>query len=121
MLRKRWKNEKWYFVMADIVESVTGSVRPRKYWHDFKNIYLKDGQLWKIELSEKIGRLKIEGRDGKHYFMDVADTETAVKIAQLLSTQPKIKNAKNSGQMWRNIIKESRFPPTKFDRLTFSR
>ena len=48
------ENEKWYFSVVDVVEILTGSERPRKYWADLKKKLYLEGS----ELSEKIGQLK---------------------------------------------------------------
>jgi len=51
-----FRNE-WWFSVVDIVEALTGTDRPRKYWSDLKIKILKEGYG---ELSEKIGQLKLE-------------------------------------------------------------
>jgi hypothetical protein len=37
-IRKVWNSEKgdWYFSVIDIIEVLTESPRPRKYWNDLK-------------------------------------------------------------------------------------
>ena len=62
---------KWYFAIVDVIEVLTGTDRPRKYWNDLKTKLRKEGS----ELSEKIGQLKMQSSDGKFYKTDVADTE----------------------------------------------
>ena len=62
--------EKWFFSIIDVIEVLTGSDRPRKYWNDLKNRLTREGS----ELSEKIGQLKMKSADGKSYKTDVADT-----------------------------------------------
>ena len=63
--------EKWFMSIVDVIEVLTNSDRPRKYWSDLKAKLKKEGS----ELSEKIGQLKIQSADGKFYKTDVADTE----------------------------------------------
>jgi hypothetical protein len=46
--------EKLYFSIFDVIEVLTDSGRPRKYWSDLKAKLNKEGN----ELSEKIGQLK---------------------------------------------------------------
>ena len=72
-VRTHWdeKQEKWYFSVTDVIEILTGSNRPRKYWGDLKAKLKKEGS----ELSEKIGQLKMKAEDGKIRETDVADTE----------------------------------------------
>ena len=35
-IRRKWYNEDWYFSVIDVVEILTDSKRPRKYWSDLK-------------------------------------------------------------------------------------
>ena len=79
-VRTHWdeKEEKWYFSIIDVIEILTGTDRPRKYWSDLKAKLIKEGS----ELSEKIGQLKLQSDDGKKYATDVADTEQLLRIIQ---------------------------------------
>jgi len=79
-VRTVWSDtdEKWYFSIVDVIEILTGSDRPRKYWSDLKNRLKKEGN----ELSEKIGQLKMESPDGKSRETDVADTEQLLRLIQ---------------------------------------
>lgn len=71
-------NEKWYLSIIDVIEVLTGTDRPRKYWSDLKAKLKKEGS----ELSEKIGHLKMEAEDGKLRVTDVADTEQLFRLIQ---------------------------------------
>ncbi len=79
-VRTHWdeKEEKWHFSIIDVIEILTGTDRPRKYWSDLKAKLIKEGS----ELSEKIGQLKMEAEDGKMRDTDVADTEQLLRIIQ---------------------------------------
>lgn len=70
-VRSVWdeEQEKWYFSIIDVIEVLTESSRPRKYWSDLKTKLKKEGS----ELSEKIGQLKMLSLDGKMRSTDVAD------------------------------------------------
>lgn len=70
--------EKWYLSIVDVIEVLTGTDRPRKYWNDLKAKLKKEGS----ELSEKIGQLKMEAEDGKSRMTDVADTEQLFRLIQ---------------------------------------
>ena len=72
------EQEKWYFSIVDVIEILTNSNRPRKYWSDLKIKLKQEGS----ELSEKIGQLKIKSTDGKFYKTDVADTEQLFRLIQ---------------------------------------
>lgn len=69
-IRRLWddKSEKWYFSVVDVIETLTNSDRPRKYWNDLKMKLQEEGS----ELSDKIGQLKMQASDGKFYLTDVA-------------------------------------------------
>ncbi len=72
------EQEKWYLSIVDVIEILTGTDRPRKYWSDLKSKLKKEGS----QLSEKIGQLKMEASDGKKYITDVADTEQLFRLIQ---------------------------------------
>jgi len=64
-VRSVWddEQEKWYISIVDVIEALTESNRPRKYWDDLKRKLQAEGS----ELSEKIGQLKMQSSDGKFY------------------------------------------------------
>ena len=73
-----YKNE-WWFSVIDVIETLTGSDRSRKYWNDLKKKIKAEGY---VEVSEKIGQLKLVAPDGKSYLTDCANTETIFRIIQ---------------------------------------
>ena len=79
-VRSVWdsEQEKWYISVIDVVEVLTESERPRKYWDDLKRKLKAEGS----ELSEKIGQLKLQSSDGKYYKTDVADAEQLFRLIQ---------------------------------------
>jgi len=79
-VRTHWDEEKelWFISVIDVIEVLTGTDRPRKYWNDLKTKLKKEGS----ELSEKIGQLKMQSADGKFYKTDVADTEQIFRLIQ---------------------------------------
>jgi hypothetical protein len=56
-VRTHWDEEKelWYFSITDVIEALTGTDRPRKYWSDLKVKLTREGS----QLSENIGQLKM--------------------------------------------------------------
>lgn len=70
--------EIWYFSVIDVIEILTDSSVPKRYWSDLKNKLAKEGS----EAYEKIVRLKMEAPDGKMRETDVADTETLLRLIQ---------------------------------------
>ena len=79
-VRTLWdaEQEKWYLSIIDVIEILTGTDRPRKYWSDLKAKLKKEGS----KLSEKIGQLKMKAEDGKSRITDVADTEQLFRLIQ---------------------------------------
>ncbi len=79
-VRTLWdaEQEKWYISIIDVIEILTNTDRPRKYWSDLKTKLKNEGS----ELSEKIGQLKMQSADGKYYKTDVADTEQLFRLIQ---------------------------------------
>jgi protein tyrosine/serine phosphatase len=57
-IRSNWDNEqeKWFFSIVDIIEVLTDTERPRKYWSDFKAKLKLEGS----ELSQNLGQLKMQ-------------------------------------------------------------
>jgi len=79
-IRSTWdeEKEKWYFSIVDVVEALTESPRPRKYWNALKTKLIEEGS----ELSKFLGQLKMKSADGKFYRTDVADTEQLLRLIQ---------------------------------------
>ena len=79
-VRRVWDAEKeqWYFSIIDIIEALTGTDRPRKYWSDLKAKLKKEGS----ELSENIGQLKMLSADGKLRETDAANPEHLLRLIQ---------------------------------------
>ena len=80
-IRTLWdeEQEKWYVSVIDVIEVLTGSPRPRKYWNALKTKLKAEGS----ELSQKLGQLKMAAEDGKMRMTDVADTEQLFRLIQL--------------------------------------
>ncbi len=72
------KQEKWFLSIIDVIEVLTGSPRPRKYWNALKTKLKAEGS----ELSHNLGQLKMEAEDGKLRMTDVADTEQLFRLIQ---------------------------------------
>jgi len=79
-VRTHWDEENgtWYFSVIDVIEILTGSSIPKRYWSDLKKKLTKEGS----EVYEKIVRLKMQAEDGKMRETDVADTETLLRLIQ---------------------------------------
>ncbi len=81
-VRVHWdeEQEKWFFSIIDVVEVLTDSPRPRKYWNALKTKLKKEGS----ELSHNLGQLKMQASDGKMRITDVADTEQLLRLIQTI-------------------------------------
>jgi DNA-damage-inducible protein D len=79
-VRSHWdvEEEFWYFSVIDVIEILTDSSVPKRYWSDLKKKLLSEGS----EAYEKIVRLKLRAEDGKMRETDVADTQTLLRIIQ---------------------------------------
>ena len=114
-IRSQWdeEQEKWYFSIVDVIEILTDTDRPRKYWNDLKTKLYKEGS----ELSAKIGQLKLIAEDGKLRITDVADTEQLFRLIQSIPS-PKAEPFKLwLAQMGRERMDEIEDPEIGIDRL----
>jgi len=113
-VRRHWDDEQelWYFSVVDVVEILTDSKRPRKYWNDLKMKLQKEGS----QLSDKIGQLKMASSDGKKYLTDVADTENILRLIQSIPS-PKAEPFK----LWLAKVGYERIEETEDPELAFDR
>jgi DNA-damage-inducible protein D len=79
-VRTHWdeKTETWYFSVIDVIEILTGSSIPKRYWSDLKKKLTKEGS----QLYENIVQLKFEATDGKKYATDCLDTPNLLRLIQ---------------------------------------
>lgn len=79
-VRTVWNEEEedWYFSVVDVIEILTESDRPRKYWNDLKKKLTLEGS----QLSDEIGQLKLPAADGKNYSTDVLSTKNVLRLVQ---------------------------------------
>ena len=74
-IRRQWdeKEEKWYFSVIDVIEALTDSTIPKRYWSDLKNKLKNEGS----QVYEKIVQLKF-----------IASERWKVKIDSEVIVQP---------------------------------
>lgn len=113
-VRTLWdaENEQWFFSIIDVIEALTESDRPRKYWSDLKAKLQKEGS----QLSENIGQLKMQSSDGKFYKTDVADTEQLFRLIQSIPS-PKAEPFK----LWLAQIASERLDEMQDPEITIDR
>jgi hypothetical protein len=113
-IRSQWdaEVEKWYFSIVDIIEVLTDSPRPRKYWSALKTKLEQEGS----ELSHKLGQLKMAAEDGKMRLTDVADTEQLFRLIQSIPS-PKAEPFKQwLAKVGYERVEESQDPEKGIDR-----
>jgi hypothetical protein len=70
--------EIWYFSVIDVVEILTGSSIPKRYWSDLKKKLTTEGS----QLYEKIVQLKFKATDNKNYATDCLETKDILRLIQ---------------------------------------
>jgi bisphosphoglycerate-dependent phosphoglycerate mutase len=65
---------------VDVIEILTESPNPRKYWSVLKTRLKKEGS----QLATNCSQLKMQSSDGKFYLTDVADTEQLLRLIQTI-------------------------------------
>jgi len=83
-IRRVWDDtqEKWYFSVVDVIEAITESSIPKRYWSDLKRKLSLEGS----QLYENIVQLKFFASDNKQYLSDAVDTETMFRIIQSIAS-----------------------------------
>lgn len=114
-IRTAWdeEREEWYFSIVDVVDVLTGSENPRRYWSDLKRKLKAEGAN---ELYEKIVQLKLRAPDGKRRLTDVADTQQLLRIIQSIPS-PKAEPFK----LWLAEVGRERIEETIDPELTIDR
>lgn len=113
-VRRTWDVEKelWYFSVVDVIEILTDSPRPRKYWNSLKTKLNNEGS----ELSQEMGQLKMKSQDGKMRITDVLDTENILRLIQSIPS-PKAEPFK----LWLAKVGYERIEETEDPELAFER
>ena len=77
------EKEKYFFSVVDVIQVLTDSPRPRKYWNALKTKLMAEGS----EVSQNMGQLKLPAPDGKMRLTDVADTEQVFRLIQSIPSK----------------------------------
>ena len=113
-IRRVWHHEEWWFSIVDVIEVLTGSPRPRKYWHALKTKLSDEGFS---ELSQNVGQLKMLAADGKSYKTDVANIQTILRLIMSIPS-PKAEPFKLwLAQVGRERIEEIENPELGIERV----
>ncbi len=84
-IRYVWDEEKeqYFFSVVDVIQVLTESPRPRKYWNALKTKLQAEGS----EMSQNMGQLKLPAPDGKLRLTDVATTEQLLRLIQSIPSK----------------------------------
>ena len=75
-IRKIWHNDQWYFSVVDVIEVLTNTSNPPRYWQDLKRKSSKtEGQPYDFIVS-----LKLVANDGRKRLTDCANVEGILRI-----------------------------------------
>jgi DNA-damage-inducible protein D len=108
-IRRVWHQEDWWFSVIDIIEALTGSKNPRKYWNTLKS---REPQL-----SSICGQLKMTAADGRERATDAANTEGVFRIIMSIPS-PKAEPFKLwLAQVGRERLEEIENPELSFERI----
>ena len=75
--------EQYFFSVVDVIQVLTESPRPRKYWNALKTKLQAEGS----EVSQNMGQLKLPAPDGKLRLTDVATTEQLLRLIQSIPSK----------------------------------
>ena len=81
------EQEKWYFSVVDVIDILTDSPDPKRYWSVLKSRIKKEG----LELTTICSTLKLRATDGKMRL-------TAVSYS--LCPRPKPNHSSNGWRLW---------------------
>ncbi|MEK7512501.1 MAG: Bro-N domain-containing protein [Patescibacteria group bacterium] len=113
-VRRFWDEEKelWFFSIIDVIEILTDTSIPRRYWSDLKSKLKSEGS----EVYEKIVQLKMLAPDGKQRETDSFSAEDLLRVIQSIPS-PKAEPFKLwLAQVGCERIEETENPELAFDR-----
>jgi DNA-damage-inducible protein D len=109
-IRKVWHDEEWYFSIVDMVEVLTESPNPTRYWTNMKSR--------EKELYPNWVKLKFMAPDGKMRPTDCSNTEGVLRIVMSIPS-PKAEPLKLwLAQVGTQYIQETENPELNFERMT---
>jgi len=113
-IRSEWDeaSEEWVFSVVDVIEALTGTDNPRRYWSDLKRKLEAEGS----QLYENIVQLKMIAPDGKMRQTDVANPEQLLRLIQSVPS-PKAEPFK----MWLAMVGKERIDETIDPEITIER
>lgn len=79
-IRRICQNGEWLFSIVDVIEAVTETDRPSKYWSDLKAKMVKYEGF--EDISDNIGSMSLPTSDGRMRAADVANAEVLFRVIQ---------------------------------------
>ncbi len=111
-IRKIWHNDEWYFSVVDVIDLLTDSKNPNRYWTDLKRRSEKEsGQSYAFCV-----RLNLPRANGKNYPSDCANTDGILRIVMSVPS-PNAEPLK----MWMAHVSKERIEETENPELSFER
>ena len=114
-VRSVWDSdtEKWFVSVIDVIEILTDSANPRRYWSDLKiKLHAEESEVY-----EKIVQLKMLASDGKMRLTDVADVKQLFRLIQSIPS-PKAEPFKMwLAQLGRERLEEMDDPEIGIERM----
>ena len=113
-IRRQLVDGVWFFNLVDVIETLTDSPEPRKYWSRLKKKMTTTEGI--LQLSPIWRQLTFEAVNGKKYQMDAAHTEGLLRIIMSVPS-PKAEPFKLwLAQVGREHIEEIENPELAVDR-----
>lgn len=78
-VRRVFHDGEWFFSLVDVMEAITDTASPSRYWADLRTKLTAEGY---DQLFDGIEKLKMPGADGRERGTDAASTETLFRIIQ---------------------------------------
>ena len=113
-IRKVFHEGEWWFSIIDVIEVLTDSSIPKRYWSDLKRKLVNEGFS---EAYEKIVQLKMLSPDNKIRLTDCSNTETLFRIIQSIPS-PKVEPLKRwLARVGKERIDEIENPELSMERM----
>ncbi len=79
-IRRVWHKDEWWFSIVDVIEALTGSPQPSRYWNELRaRMQTESGN---DELFANTEKLKMKSLDGKMRGTEAANTESIFRLIQ---------------------------------------
>lgn len=79
-IRRVWHNEEWYYSIIDVIEVLTDSPQPSRYWNELRAKMQQESH--NDELFANTEKLKMKSLDGKMRKTDSANMQSIFRIIQ---------------------------------------